>query len=484
MRLKMAETEDEVETYECLKYVNATRAFYNIYSFPIQERFPAVMTLPVHEENKQTVVWLPGFESAKAERPPKSPLLAYFDECQKEGSVASTIRYCEMPLHYTWKGSKNDGYWAVRKRGFGCQIGRVPYRMLNPHNHEYFYMRTLLNVRTGVTSFEDLKTIRDGHGIEYTCVNFKEACQKLGLYHDDTEWDKVMEEASVWGFPKALRMLAANILLYNRPVDPASFIDKHQDILTEDYRRSQELVTDKDCHDWLLVDLKQILESSSSGLKNVGLPEPDHVKKVSKAFIHEYSWDLKALREEQKKMTSMLTPDQKKIFERVVQSVRKGDGQLFFIDAPGGCGKSFTANCIMNEIRLEKSLVLACASSGIAATMLLGGSTAHNKFQIPIDLTEDSVCDVRDGTERYNLIKNAKLVVWDEAPMMHRLGINAVDKLFREVKQNESTFGGITVVFMGDWRQTLPVVPLSSKEQKLAATMLFAECWKSVEVLK
>ena len=79
MRLKMAETDDEVETYECLKYVNATRAFYNIYSFPIQERFSAVLTLPVHEENKQTAVFVPGSEAKRAENPPVSPLIAYFN---------------------------------------------------------------------------------------------------------------------------------------------------------------------------------------------------------------------------------------------------------------------------------------------------------------------------------------------------------------------------------------------------------------------
>ena len=49
-------------------------------------------------------------------------------------------------------------------------------------------------------------------------------------------------------------------------------------------------------------------------------------------------------------------------------------------------------------------VVLACASSGIAATVLKGGSTAHNKFQLPIDLNEDSSCDVRDGTDRHKLI--------------------------------------------------------------------------------
>ena len=486
MRLKMSETGDEVETYECLKYVNATRAFYNIYSFPIQEKFPAVLTLPVHEENKQTAVFCPGLETKRAERPPVSPLMAYFDECQKPDSKASEIRYCEMPYHYTWKGSKTDGQWVPRKRGHGNQIGRVPYRMLSPHNHEYFYMRTLLNVRVGVTGFEDLRTVPDqeAEGGKIVCNNFKEACQKLGLYHDDTEWDKVMEEASIWGFPNSLRLLATNILLYNRPVNPESFIQNHEKILTEDYIRKNSDATETECHDWLLSELKQMLEASSSSLKHVGLPEPEKIKRLSRALAHEYKWDLEAMRKEQADTTKCLTNEQRFIFESVIQSFESSDGQLFFIDAPGGSGKSFTANCIMNHVRISNSLVLACASSGIAATVLKGGSTAHNKFQLPIDLNEDTVCDIRPGTDRYKLIVDTKMVVWDEAPMMHRFAVDAVDRLFQRVKDNTRSFGGVIVVFMGDWRQTLPVLPLSSREQKIAATLLFAECWKNVKVLR
>ena len=485
MKLKMEETDDEVETYECLRYVNATRAFYNIYSFPIQERFPSVMTLPVHEENKQRVVCLPGLEAARVANPPTSPLLAYFQECQNENAKANELRYCEMPLHYTWKGSSTDGRWQPRQRGFGDQIGRVPYRMLNPHNHEYFYMRTLLNVRIGVKGFIDLRTVPDdkNENETYVCINYKEACQKLGLYHDDSEWDKVMEEASFWGFPKPLRMLAANILLYNRPVNPLSFLETHQEILVEDYVRTNKKATTKECHEWLLTELKKILETASSNLKHVGLPEPDRIKRTSQAFVHEYSWDSKVLEIELESTLPNLTIQQKSIFEKTTKSVLKEDGQLYFIDAPGGCGKSFTANCIMNFLRHSNLLVLACASSGIAATVLMGGSTAHNKFQIPVELNEESLCDVREGTDRFKLIKATKLVIWDEAPMMHRYGINAVDRMFQRVKCNNKPFGGVTFVFMGDWRQTLAVVPLSSKEQKLAATLLFADCWKHVQVL-
>ena len=484
MKLKMNDEIDEVEIYECLKYVNATRAFYNIYSFPIQEHFPAVMTLPVHEENKQNVFCLPGYEAEKVANPPVSPLMAYFSECTKENSKASTIKYSDMPLHYTWKGAKTDGQWMPRQRGFGAQIGRVPYRMLSPHNHEYFYLRTLLNVKRGVKGFEDLKTVQLENGESYVCSNYKEACQKLGLYHDDTEWDKVMEEASVWGFPRSLRMLAANILLYNRPVDPCSFITKHKEILTEDFVRFTEAATETEADEYLLIELKKILEAASSNLKHVGLPEPEKIKRMSKAFAHEYIWNIQHFETEQHELLPKLTDEQTNVFELVTESVSKCMGELFFIDAPGGSGKSFAANCIMNHVRLLKSIVLACASSGIAATVLKGGSTAHNKFQLPIDLNEDSTCDIRDGTDRHQLMLDAQLVVWDEAPMMHKFAVNAVDRMFRSIKQVDKPFGGITVVFMGDWRQTLPVVPLASKEQKIAATLLFAECWIHVKVLR
>ena len=134
------------------------------------------------------------------------------------------------------------------------------------------------------------------------------------------------------------------------------------------------------------------------------------VKGFSKALAHEYNWDLASMRDEQAETTKCLTDEQRFVFETIITAFESSDGQLFFIDAPGGSGKSFTANCIMNHVRLSKSLVLACASSGIAATVLKGGSTVHNKFQLPIDLNEDTVCDVRPGTDRYKLLVDTKMI--------------------------------------------------------------------------
>ena len=50
------------------------------------------------------------------------------------------------------------------------------------------------------------------------------------------------------------------------------------------------------------------------------------------------------------------------------------------------------------------------------------------------------------------------LVVWDECTMAHEKCIEAVDNTLRDIRQNNLVVGGITVLFSGDFRQTLPVV--------------------------
>ena len=51
---------------------------------------------------------------------------------------------------------------------------------------------------------------------------------------------------------------------------------------------------------------------------------------------------------------------------------------LLFIDAPGGTGKTYLINLILDTIRADGSLAIAVASSGVAAPLLHGGWMAHS----------------------------------------------------------------------------------------------------------
>ncbi|GBP43799.1 hypothetical protein EVAR_82229_1 [Eumeta japonica] len=66
----------------------------------------------------------------------------------------------------------------------------------------------------------------------------------------------------------------------------------------------------------------------------------------------------------------------KQVYETLMQAVDNNTGGLFFLDAPGGTGKTFVISLILATIRSRCDIALALASSGIAATLLDGGRTA------------------------------------------------------------------------------------------------------------
>jgi hypothetical protein len=49
---------------------------------------------------------------------------------------------------------------------------------------------------------------------------------------------------------------------------------------------------------------------------------------------------------------------------------------------------------LLSHLRGQGKIVLAIASSGIASLLLLGGKTAHLRFKIPIDLHNESTCNI------------------------------------------------------------------------------------------
>jgi len=57
---------------------------------------------------------------------------------------------------------------------------------------------------------------------------------------------------------------------------------------------------------------------------------------------------------------------------RIMDAITSQSGGLYFIDAPGGTGKTFLISLILAIIRSRNNIALALALSGIAATLLDG----------------------------------------------------------------------------------------------------------------
>ena len=157
--------------------------------------------------------------------------------------------------------------------------------------------------------------------------------------------------------------------------------------------------------------------------------------------------------------------------------------QLFFINAPGGYGKTFLIETVLSSIRCVGKIALAVASSGIAAELLEGGRTAHSRFKIPIPISDESVCSISLQSAHAQLIKCTSLICWDEIMMSSKQHIECVDRSLQDILKVDKPFGGITVVFRGDPWQILLVVHHGDWPRIVQACVKSSHLWKQVHCI-
>ncbi|UYV66755.1 hypothetical protein LAZ67_4002774 [Cordylochernes scorpioides] len=151
-------------------------------------------------------------------------------------------------------------------------------------------------------------------------------------------------------------------------------------------------------------------------------------------------------------------------------------GGLYFLDAPGGTGKTFLIILLLTKVRSTGDIALSTASSGIAATLLHGGRTAHSTFKLPLDLTRDEVpvCNLNADSAMGEVLRQCKFIIWDECTMAHRHALEAVDITLEDCRQDQRPMGGVVLLLAGDFRQILPIIPRE-------ATIL-TDCYQNEEV--
>ena len=88
---------------------------------------------------------------------------------------------------------------------------------------------------------------------------------------------------------------------------------------------------------------------------------------------------------------------------------------IFFIDGPGGIGKTFLYHAILAIVKLEGPFGCPAASSGIAATLLYRAKTAHKTFGLPVTLHVSSIYHLSKQYVEAHLIRHTVVIIWDKA---------------------------------------------------------------------
>lgn len=144
-------------------------------------------------------------------------------------------------------------------------------------------------------------------------------------------------------------------------------------------------------------------------------------------------------------------------------------------------------NLLLAKVRYGGKIALAVASSGIAATLLVGGRTAHSTFKLPLKYDSDditSVCNVSKQSGTGKLMQDNCLIIWDEASMSQKTSVEALDRTMRDLRHNNSPMGGCTVLFSGDFRQILPVVTRGTRADEVNASLKRSYLWPYIKILE
>ncbi|KAG5539260.1 hypothetical protein RHGRI_019723 [Rhododendron griersonianum] len=417
------EAVDEITKFQSARWVTPPEAMWRIYKFNLFDIHPSVIALQLHLENCQVV----GFRKttnldclADSEFFSRTMLTQFFymnahNEKAKEGK----FWYKDFPMAFVW--SMQTRYWSERQHK--NVIGRII--TINPSQGELYYLRLLLNHIPCPTSYAYLRTIGGR-----TYGTYREAAVAHGLLSDDKD------------YVKRQKMLPAEA---------------------------------RQC---LLRFVKSTLESMGKTLQDFGLDDllvnEAHHDRMCKEISDEQDISVSEI---DLLSVTKLNPDQLKAYNEILQAVRKNAGTSFFIDSPGGTGKTFLYLALLATIRSDRSIALATATSGVAASILPNGRTAHLRFEIPLNRDGKLSCNVGKQTGLAKLLKATSLIIWDEASMAKRQSIEALDNLLKDITEVDSLFGGKVVVLGGGFRQVLPVIPKGTKEDCIDASLVRSHIW-------
>jgi hypothetical protein len=508
---------DEVENFKLGRYISASEAVWRLFNYNIHEHYPAVEPLSVHLPDMQIIFFDP-------EKPIEDPgkdttLTAFFNLCQND-EFAKSLLYVELPQHYLWKKRKTDNKMAWLKRQRDVALGRV--YTVPPSEQELHCLRLLLFTVRGPTSFESLRTFEGN-----VCSTFKEAARLHGLLENDSQYNDALCEASFTDSGHKLRDLFVTIISVCEVTDPKKLWDNHKDSLSEDlhdYHSDKPFDSESNYNEALIIIEDMLLSVSGKDLSEFGLPKPTkrpYLPRVPQVYSKETSYDTKQLKVFVDENLKKLTTEQKIIFDTVMShinhraaenqekppyippfSVLKNQGKaavlpvlpttvppaqggILFMDAPGGTGKTFTSEIMLAKLRSDDKIALAVASTGIASSLLPGGTTAHRTFKIPLDLDKDDkpVCNVEKGSALAKLLQDTSFIVWDECTMVHKKAFEAVDRMLRDIRGNDFIMGGVLLLLTGDFRQTLPVVQGGTRADEINATLKSSVLWPHVKKL-
>ena len=144
-------------------------------------------------------------------------------------------------------------------------------------------------------------------------------------------------------------------------------------------------------------------------------------------------------------------------------------GENIFITGPGGSGKSELIKIINNDANLKRKKIQICALTGCAAILLKCKALTLHSWA-GIGLGKAPLENIVYKIGKYPKIRerwcDIRILVIDEVSMMSKKLFNLLNRLAQIIRKSDKLFGGIQLIFSGDFYQLPPVGDKNDAESK------------------
>jgi ATP-dependent DNA helicase PIF1 len=154
------------------------------------------------------------------------------------------------------------------------------------------------------------------------------------------------------------------------------------------------------------------------------------------------------------------------------------EGSSFFVSGPGGTGKSLLIKKIYEDAIINRKRIQVCALTGCAALLLnCKAKTIHSWSGIGIASgpQEEIVERVISNFQKQKNWKSVEVLIIDEVSMMSLKIFEILNRIAVSLRNKNKLFGGIQVIFSGDFYQLPPVG--NSQEIETCQFCFESELW-------
>jgi ATP-dependent DNA helicase PIF1 len=328
----------------------------------------------------------------------------------------------------------------------------------------------------------DLTDRQDGH----VHSSFRSALYARGMAHDDghlvaTMMEIVAVEVSI----DNIRRLFARMLVHSAPQDAqALFHQFAADMCDGDTNDAAVVRAALGAIEVFMLEMGRSLTHEDFGFTLDDFPADLDVDGAGGRHVRRRmgptAESIRIATLERDRLVPMLTVEQRSGYDAVMASIGSDRScKVMAVLSSAGCGKTVFANAIASTVRSRGNVAICVAASALAAMLLLGGTTAHSRFHIPIPADDGSICCW--SSDDRALLRSADVILYDECSMVHEHVADTLERSLRDLTHDSRPFGGKVIIFMGDFKQLLPVVRYGRGHEH---TMQRCTWWRSVTFLK